>query len=111
MVSPFPVFIFELAKADVQSFSKILFKHFPKFFLKNKMQSKSKGHPYPVKEDFSGLEPSDDEDEENDYLDLRWSELACNAVSDPAPQGALQVYLVKKQIRYHNYIFCDGGEN
>uniref|UniRef100_A0A0R3S1E0 NSL complex protein NSL2 n=1 Tax=Elaeophora elaphi TaxID=1147741 RepID=A0A0R3S1E0_9BILA len=46
-----------------------------------------------------GLEPSDDEDEENDYLDLRWSEMACNAVSDPAPQGALQVYLVKKQIR------------
>ncbi|VDK89571.1 unnamed protein product [Litomosoides sigmodontis] len=46
-----------------------------------------------------GLEPSDDEDEENDYLDLRWSEMACNAVSDPMPQGALQVYLVKKQIR------------
>ncbi|VDK73000.1 unnamed protein product [Onchocerca ochengi] len=46
-----------------------------------------------------GLEPSDDEDEENDYLDLRWSEMACNAVSDPSPQGALQVYLVKKQIR------------
>ncbi|CAG9536437.1 unnamed protein product [Cercopithifilaria johnstoni] len=46
-----------------------------------------------------GLEPSDDEDEENDYLDLRWSEMACNTVSDPAPQGALQVYLVKKQIR------------
>ncbi|KAM3724106.1 INO80 complex subunit [Dirofilaria immitis] len=46
-----------------------------------------------------GLEPSDDEDEESDYLDLRWSEMACNSVSDPAPQGALQVYLVKKQIR------------
>ncbi|VDN05847.1 unnamed protein product [Thelazia callipaeda] len=46
-----------------------------------------------------GLEPSDDEDEENECLDLRWSELACNVVSDHLNQGPLQVYLVKKQIR------------